>query len=161
MNNTILQSIRFLTLSAVMTWIPVLHAAEPMEVRWNEVCRVSAGHQLEITTTAGDTVGGYCVTINVDEISVTTQDRRVVKIARAALSRIQMHRSKNGHGLNSLRQGMHEGLRQGFEWLFSPYAPLGMVVVPGTVAWGAVAAPFCLLGDLNDKLAGRREIKVI
>jgi hypothetical protein len=56
---------------------------------------------------------------------------------------------------------MHEGLRQGFEWLFSPYAPLGMVVVPGTVAWGAVAAPFCLLGDLNDKLAGRREIKVI
>jgi hypothetical protein len=125
MNNTILQGIRFLTLSAAMTWIPALHADEPMEVRWNEVCRVTAGHQLEITTTTGDVVGGYCMAINVDEISVTTRDRRVVKIARAALSRVQMHRSRNGHGLNSLRKGMHEGLRQGFEWLFSPYCATG------------------------------------
>jgi hypothetical protein len=107
-------------------------------------------------------VDGYRLSINVDQIAVTAENRRVVKIAHAALSRIEMSRSRNTHQqLRSLGRGMRTGLRQGTDWLLSPYAPLGLVVVPGTLAWGAVAAPFCLVGDLKNKVKGRQEIKVI
>jgi hypothetical protein len=153
--------IRFLAVFALMAWTPPLHASDQIEVKWTEVCKVVDGHSLTITTVNGDTVDGYCLSIDVDQIVVTAKDQKVVKIARAALSRIQMSRSKKTHQLSSLRHGMGVGLRQGFDWLLSPYAPLGLVVVPGTVAWGAVAAPFCLIGDLKDKVEGRQEIKVI
>jgi hypothetical protein len=154
-------SLRFLTLSILAVSSPLLHAAEPRTVRWNDVCRVTNGRQLTITTTNGGIVDGYCISVDVDEIAVTTKDRGIVKIARTAFSRIQMsHRSK-GHQLSSLHKGMHEGLRQGLGWLLSPQAPLGMVAVPATLAWGAVAAPFCVLGDLKDKMTAGEEIRVI
>jgi hypothetical protein len=37
---------------------------------------------------------------------------------------------------------------------------LGIVAVPAALAWRAVSAPFCLLGDLT-YTAGTQEIKVI
>ena len=40
-------------------------------------------------------------------------------------------------------------------------APVGVVAVPATLAWGIVAAPFCLLSDLADEANGVEEIKVI
>jgi len=101
-----------------------------------------------------------CVGIDVDEIAVKTKDQRGVKIARSTLSRIRIHRTR-GNALASLGKGMLAGLRHGHEWPFSPAAPLGLVVVPDTLAWGAVAAPFCLLGDLQYKLAGSEEIKAL
>jgi hypothetical protein len=154
--------IRFLAVAAVMAWTLPLHAAGPIEVRWTKVCEVAGGHQLTITTVNGDTVDGYCLSINVDQIAVTAENRRVVTIARAALSRIEMSRSRNTHHqLRSLGRGMRTGLRQGTDWLLSPCAPLGLVVVPGTLAWGAIAAPFCLLGDLKNKVVGKQEIKVL
>lgn len=151
----------FLTLSAVVVSGLPLHAAEPMAVRWNDVCSATRGHQLTLTTANGHSVDGYCISVDVEEIAVTTKDQRVVKIARTALSRIRMRSSKKGHQLNSLGRGVHEGLRLGFDWLLSPLAPLGAVTVPATLAWGVVAAPFCILGDLKDNMATNQEIKVI
>jgi hypothetical protein len=159
MKNIAFASIRFLTLPAAIAWALPLHAAGPTEVPWNEVCRVAAARELVITTANGDTVDGYCVSISVDEMAINTRNRGVVKVARKALSRIQMHRSK-GHQLSSLGKAMHKGLNYGFDGLLSPYAPLGIVAVPSILAWGAVAAPFCLLGDLKDKVTGKQEIKV-
>jgi hypothetical protein len=153
--------IRFLVVSAVMAWSLPLMAAGQIEVSWTEVCNVAGARQLKITTANGETVEGYCLSINMDQIAVTTKDQRVVKITRAALSRIQMRGERKSHQLSSLGRGMREGLRQGFEWLLSPCAPLGLVVVPGTLAWGAVAAPFCMLGDLKEKVEGGQVIKVI
>ena len=164
MKNTAFANIRFLALSAVMVGALPLHAAEPIQVHWNEVCRVAADRQLVITTADGNTVEGYCVSITVDQMAVTTPDRQIVKIARTALSRIQMHRSpghQQGHQLRSLGQGMRTGLRYGFKSLLSPYAPIGIVTVPATLAWGAVAAPFCLLGDLRDRVTGKQDIQEI
>jgi hypothetical protein len=162
MTHTILASIRFLSLSAVIVSGLPLCAADEIQVHWNEVCRAAAGNRLTIKTVNGDTVDGYCLSINVDEIAVTTKDQQVVRVARRALSRIDVQRSKNdGHQLSALGRNVQKGLRQGFEWLLSPYAPLGIVAVPATVAWGAVAAPFCLLGDLTHKASRTREIKVI
>jgi hypothetical protein len=37
--------------------------------------------------------------------------------------------------------------------------PAAVVAIPATLAWGAVSAPFCLLGDLKAKLKGMQEIK--
>jgi hypothetical protein len=135
-----------------------LYAGGPIAADWNQVCRVAAGHELLVTTTAGDTLEGFCVGVSVTEISVRTTDRGVVKIARNTLSRLDMHRS-NGHQLKSLGRGMRGSLRWGFDALLSPVGPVAAVAIPGTLAWGAAAAPFCVLGDLKAKLAGTREIK--
>lgn len=143
--------------------IGATHAAGPATVQWNEVCRVAGNRQLSITTQKGETIQGYCTAITVNEISLTTKDQRVVKIARSALARIRAIRVVNtkGHALASLGKGMHEGLRSGFGWLLSPAAPVGLVVVPGTLAWGAIAAPFCLIGDLVHVTRGGVEIEEI
>ena len=136
--------------------------AEPISVPWHRVCSVAGERELSITTQGGETVQGVCMKINVDEIAVTTKDHRVVKIARSALARIRVQRaSTNGHAMAALGRGMLTGLRSGFGWLFSPAAPLGILVVPGTLAWGAVAAPFCLVGDLHYKIRGSEEIRVL
>jgi hypothetical protein len=131
---------------------------------------VAEGQPLTLTTADGATVDGYCVAIGVDEISVNTKDRGVVKVARSALSRIDMHlhtSSHRGHELRALGHGVHVGLSRGFGWLLSPDALLGIVTIPATLAWGAVSAPFCAIGDVAAKAklvpppATEREIRVI
>jgi hypothetical protein len=149
---------------SVLTFLAVpvsplpLYAAPPITVGWNQVCRITAGHELVVTTTTGDTVEGFCVGVDVSEITVNTWDHRVVKIARNTLSRIDMHRSK-GHQLRALRDGVRGGLRWGLGALLSPAGPAAAVAIPATLAWGAAAAPFCLLGDLKAKATGMQEIK--
>jgi hypothetical protein len=135
-------------------------AAGPVTAQWREVCRVAGDRELSITMQGGETVTGYCMAINVDDIAVRTKDQKIRKIARSALSRIDMRRTK-GHALASLGKGVLGGLHQGRQWLLSPAAPLGIVLIPGTLAWGVVAAPFCLLGDLHYKISGSEEIKVL
>ena len=63
--------------------------------------------------------------------------------------------------MSTLRRGMRKGLHDGFDLLLSPYAPAGAVLLPATLAWGAVVAPFCALGELKNKLETGREIRVI
>ena len=139
---------------------PLLPAEDIKEVTWNQVCRETNGHELQLTTAKGETVSGYCVGVTVDEISIRTGDAKVVKVARTALARLEMHRAE-AHQVASLHRGVHRTLADGFKILFSPMAPVGTVVVPGTLAWGAVALPFCALGDLHAKLAGKQTIKPI
>jgi hypothetical protein len=153
-----------LKITAALTFLALtasslpLYAGEPIATTWNQVCSVAAGRELIVTTSTGEAVEGFCVKIDVNEISVTTRDHRVVKIARNAFSRIEMHRVK-GHQLRSLGEGVRGGLRWGFGTLLSPLVPVAVVAIPATLAWGAVAAPFCLLGDLKAKASGTQEIK--
>ena len=137
-----------------------LYAADSKEVQWNQICREAHGRELLVTTADGDLVKGYCVSIDANNIAVKTKDRGVVKVARKTLSKLEMERSK-GHQLRTLHKGVHKGLKYGFDSLLSPMAPVGAVVLPATLAWGAVSAPFCLLGDLREKVNGTQEIKPI
>ena len=139
--------------------IPPVPGTPNYEVFNQIVGEVGNGRELLVTTASGDTLEGYCLSITLNEIAVTTIDHNIVKIARSSLSRIDMHRAK-GHQFSSLVRGMHESLKWSFESLLSPSAPLGIVAVPGTVAWGVVATPFCLLGDLRYKTSGKQEIKL-
>ena len=135
----------------VATGMSAAPAVGPVAVPWNEICRVAGNRELSITKQNGETVQGHCSRIDVDEIVVATKDHRLIRIARSGLLSIRLVRRTYArkHALASLRKGMHEGFRNGFEWLFSPYAPLGLVVIPATLAWGAVAAPFCLIGEFG------------
>jgi len=159
MKHSALRAINIVTVVAMTGSSLSLHAADPIQVQWNQVCRMAAGRELFVTTTNGDTLEGYCVSIDLNEIAVTTKDHKVVRVARATLERLEMHRAK-GHQFSSLVKGVHRGLQLGFDSLLSPTAPLGLVILPGTLAWGAVAAPFCLLGDLRYKATGKQEIKL-
>lgn len=58
----------FLALSAALSWTIPLHAADPIETHWSDVCKVSAGNELVLTTLDGATADGYCMRVNVDEL---------------------------------------------------------------------------------------------
>ncbi len=70
-----------------------------------------------------------------------------MRIARSNLTRIELF-NNHGREFKELMNGMDSGLRTGIQMMFSPWAPVGVVTIPGTPAWGAAAAPFCLPGDL-------------
>jgi hypothetical protein len=136
-----------------------LTAGDLPKVDWSNVCNSSRGHDLLLTTADGSKVEGACVSVDVSEVSIRTSDHKVVRIARSTLTKIQMQRQR-GHQLRSLGRGMHHALRDGLGALFSPYAPAGLVMVPATLAWGAISTPFCILGDIGAKLAGSQEIQL-
>lgn len=131
----------------------------PLETHWENVCAVSSGKQLIVTTETGETVEGYCVSVDVNKIGIRTIDQRFVQVARSTLRKIEMRRPKE-HQLASLGRGVKKGLHEGTRQLFSPMAIGGMIVIPATLAWGAVSTPFCILGDLFAPQERRREIKV-
>jgi len=152
----------FLALASVIVCSLPLCAADPVQVPWNQLCKKAMGNQLKITTADGATVDGFCMSITVDEVAISTENQKVVKVARTALSKIQMHRGlEQQHPLKALGKGLRTGFLAGFGLLFTPAAPAGIVLLPATAAWGVVAAPFCALGELKNKLDGPREVKVI
>jgi hypothetical protein len=163
MKHTSFSQLCCLIFSAALAWTLPLHAApddnDVIHARWGDLCYVAGGQQLSVTTRDGKTIKGTCASTTGGEIALTT-NQRVVKIARSTLTRIQMYQPGSGHHLADLRKGMSKSFRTGFGWLLSPAAPLGLVAIPATVAWGAVAAPFCLLGDLGRDGPTTHDIKV-
>jgi hypothetical protein len=142
----------------VLATLAPLRAAD-VQTRWDNLCRFAGTRQLNVTTSDGTTVSGSCTSTDADALSLSS-NQRIVKIARSTLTRIQMYQPGNGHHLADLGSGMSKSFRMGFGWLFSPAAPLGLVTIPATIAWGAVAAPFCLLGDMGDNGPVTQDIKV-
>ena len=155
--NTLFQNC--LTLSALLVFDAPSYGAEPVEVHWADFCRVAEGRQLEITTDAGETMTGYCIRINADEVQVR-QGTQIVKLGRKVLAQVSIDRSE-GHQLKRLGHGMRTGLKNGFKWLLSPQAIEGVVTIPATLAWGAISAPFCAIGDLKHLAEGKQQIKLI
>jgi hypothetical protein len=161
--HTSFSQFRFLILSAALAWTFPLHAApinDPViQARWGDLCHVAGGQQLSLTTSDGQTVKGTCASTSDGEIALS-RNQRVVKIARSTLIRIQMYQPGSGHHLEELGKGLSKSFKTSFGWLFSPAAPLGLVAIPATVAWGAVAAPFCILGDLGEDGPSTHDIKI-
>lgn len=149
----------FRTLTTALLFSLPLLGSDPINVKWNQVCQVAGHRELQLTTAAGEKVEGVCVSVSVDEISVRTSDKKVVKLARQTLSKLEVQ--QNTHQLRALGKSMHRVLRDGVAALFSPLAPAGLVMIPGTLAWGVIATPFCILGDIGAKVAGTQEINPI
>ena len=128
-----------------------------VDVSWNQVCHTAAGRPVRVQTATGDTVEGHCMSVNVDEVAIRTGDHKVVKIARAAMLRMSV--PPRNHQLRSLGRGMRGALQIGALGLFTPLAPGALLLIPGTLAWGAVAAPFCVTGDLLARTRGETEVR--
>jgi hypothetical protein len=134
-----------------------LYAGDTIDIPWNQLCRQANFHELAVTTTTGETVEGYCMMIDVNQVSVNVNGNPV-KIARASIVRLLM--TSRRHNLKSLGKGVRDGLRYGFDPLLSPSALAGAMAIPSTLVWGAVSAPFCVLGDLRAKLSHNKEIRI-
>ncbi len=132
-------------LCTLAAWAP-LHAAD-LQAHWNDLCQVAAGRQVNVTTSDGKNLTGSCLATSSDQLSLVSTDG-VVKIARATLTRIQVWQPGNRHHLKDLGNNMDSSFQLGFVFLRSPAAPIGLAIIPATVAWGAVAVPFCALADI-------------
>jgi len=144
-------------LTMAISLVP-LYAADSIDVPWTQVCRKAGDHELLIRTAKGETIQGYCISLDVNAVSITTSDHKLVKVARNNIDRLLM--SPRGHQLRSLGKGVRSGLSYGFNALLSPSAPLGAIAIPGTLVWGAVSVPFCMLGDLKASLTRNKEIRI-
>ena len=133
--------------------------APETSVEWPNLCANAAKDLLVVTTESGDTIEGYCVFVQHDELTVRTVDGKVVKIARGTLKKV-LALTVPEHRLKALGKDMKGGFHNGMKMTFSPLAPIGLVVIPGTLAWGVVAAPFCALGDLFGHKATQRVLAV-
>ena len=134
-----------------------LRAADSVTVDWEQICRKASDHEVVIKTTAGENVDGYCIGIDVNEVSVNVKGKRV-KVARDQVVKLLVLRRPSQ--LKALGHGVRDGLHYGFNALFSPAMPIGVVAIPGSIVWGVVATPFCALGDLKAKLSHNTEIKI-
>jgi hypothetical protein len=103
---------------------------------------------MKIATTDGQTVEGYCLKVEVDGIQVRTSAKGVIRIARSTLSQIRIQ-NPHEHQLVSLGRTLSTALRNESQDLLTPAGPFEIVALPATVAWGIVATPFCLIGDLS------------
>ena len=151
------QATRLLMTTAVTS---VLLTAAPIPARWSEICGVANRDKITIRKVDGQSVRGYCVSIDVDEMTVETKDRKIVRIARSAFRRVYVHQPVRGP-LRALGSSMRNGLEYGTQALFSPRAPVGIVTIPAVLAWGAIAAPFCLLGELGNRPVEMHEITIV
>src|SRR5579884_1568253 len=106
-----------------------------MYVRWTELCRVTGGNELTITTAKGNIVHGHCRSVHTNEIQLSRNFRSAVRIARPNILRIEMKRRlPGGDRLSSLREELGWGFELGTAALCSRYALLGVVLIPSTIA---------------------------
>jgi hypothetical protein len=128
-------------------------------VEWSNLCANTARELLVVTTESGDTIRGYCVSVQYDEVAIRTVDGKVVRIARGRLKKV-LALTVAENRMKAVGKGMKQGLGYGVKMTFSPLAPVGLAVIPGTLAWGAVATPFCILGDLFGGKPAQRVLAV-
>jgi hypothetical protein len=91
-------------------------------VEWRNLCANTTRELLVVTTESGDTVQGYCVSVQYDEVAIRTVDGKVVRIARGTLKTV-LALAVAENRMKVLGRGMKQGLRYGVKTTFSPLAP--------------------------------------
>jgi hypothetical protein len=144
-----MRRIQLLTLSALAILSAILlvplAAADTVDVPWQQICYKALNHEMVITTASGDSLEGYCSSVDAAGVSLTIKGK-VVRVMRGSVSRLMIYTPR--HRLRALGHEMMQSLRTGFAALLTPSGPVALASIPATLAWGAVSAPFCILGDL-------------
>ena len=156
MNYFVASSILVLTLSS-------LAAAQndpPIDARWTDLCRIASQRELTLTTTSGESVEGYCIAIDINRVTIRSNANAVIGVARSTLAKLEVKKRREHH-LRSLGHGMHQALKWGVRNALTPAGPVAIPIIPVTLAWGAAAAPFCVIGDLLSIGTKKREIRII
>lgn len=133
--------------------LPALHAQEVRDVPFTQVCNFANSPRfynsgtVQIKTANGETVEGVCFSVDLNEIQLNTKNG-IVKIARAQLAHVSMIEVPKGHQLRILGKHVGRGISNSAKMIPTEGGIAGVIGVPATLAYGAVAVPFCLLGDL-------------
>jgi len=131
------------------------------DVHWRDLCSASQNSLLIVTTSAGQTVEGRCLTVSETELTLSTEDHGLVKIARATLSKTLMKTGRGNHELRNLHRDVHELLKREVSGLLTETGPLDLIAIPPTLAWEVAAAPFCALGDLRNSFEKSYVLRVL
>jgi hypothetical protein len=143
-------TLRFSIVLFALAGSTALRAQNSVQLPWNQVCNYTNSrdsHKVQITTLSGETVEGVCFAVTVDEIQITTKSG-LQKIARSQLTRVKMYDIAPRRQLAHLGKNVAKGLVGSAGMLPTQWGFVGLVGIPATLAWGALAAPFCLFGDI-------------
>jgi hypothetical protein len=148
-------------LSAVLTAAAPAVAAGQMSLQWNQLAYYVEGHKLTVTADGAAPFEGKCLRVDYDGLIFENPNGPVpVKLARYKVATIKVS-DIGGRQMTRLAHRTGPALNYGRKAIFSPAAPLGLVVTPAVVAHFLISTPFCLIGDLFATLEPPLEIRVV
>jgi hypothetical protein len=149
------------TLSAVFAAAAPAVAAEQRNLQWSQLAYYVEGHKLTVTSDGAAPFEGKCVRVDYDGLVFENPNGSVpVRLARYKVATIKVN-DIGGRQMTRLVNRTGPALNYGRKAIFSPAAPLGLVVTPAVVAHFLVSTPFCLIGDLFATLEPPIEIRVV
>lgn len=121
-----------------------LQAAPSEQLLWSQLATRLQGKQVTVKTKDGKSVSGRFFTVGRDGIYFGgTQN----KIPRDGVQSLHWE-APDAHQTEKLGNMLGHAYRHSGSLLGTPMAPFGVIEIPVITAWGAAAAPFCLLADL-------------
>ena len=138
---------RSLMIFAALAGSATLRAQDSVQLPLEQVCNYARSRTIQVKTATGETVEGVCFSVSVDEIQVKTQNG-LMKVARSQLSRVSVVEMPRRQHLARLGKHVKQGIDGSAKMIPTEAGIVGIIGVPMTLAYGAVAAPFCLLGDI-------------
>jgi hypothetical protein len=141
------QASKLLMIFAALASSAALRAQDSVQLPLPRVCDYARSRSIQVTMPNGETVEGVCFSTTVDELQVQTKSG-IVKVARAQLSRVTIADIQAHHQVRHLFKHVGQGVANSAKLIPTEAGLVGLIGVPTTLAWGAVAVPFCLFGDL-------------
>jgi len=122
-----------------------LQAAPSEQLLWKDLAAKLQGKQVTVKMKDGKSISGRFFTVGRDGIffSGGAPD----KIPRDAVQSLHWE-TPDAHQTEKLANMLGHAYRHSGSLLGTPMAPFGVIEIPVITAWGAAAAPFCLLADL-------------
>lgn len=122
-----------------------LQAAPSEQIRWKDLGARLQGKLVTITTKDGKSLHGRFFTVRPEGIYISDPNQE--KISRDAVVSLHWEAPFKSQ-TQKLGNMLSRAYRHSGKLLGTPMGPFGLVELPAITAWGAAAAPFCLLGDL-------------
>jgi hypothetical protein len=121
-------------------------AKDPMTAPWDGLCGAIGWHDVSITTRSGKTLKGACFSTNARQLTLG-RGQKVVKIDRTEILRIRLRPYNRHRLLPKLGDQVADMFVLGSFSLATPAAPMGILLIPVSLAYGAVGTPICAVHD--------------
>jgi hypothetical protein len=122
-----------------------LEAAPSEQLHWKDLAARLQGKLVMIATKNGKSLHGRFFTVRPEGIYIG--DGNQEKLSRDAVVSLHWEAPFKSQ-TQKLGNMLARAYRHSGKLLGTPMGPFGLVELPAITAWGAAAAPFCLLGDL-------------
>jgi len=140
-----------LTILTLFTASLPLLAGDPIKTQWQQLCTTTAGRQITISTSDGNTVRGTCTATSPTALTVRESTEQIRTVERSAVTRISMNGAQpRRHYFLNLHKNVGSALEYEAQGIPTPLAPFAIAAMPVTIAGGWVASPFALIFDLFD-----------